>query len=101
MTVNWSVTGLERSTDTDTVFKVIYGLELVVDGDQKYLLTDCEYTVDGENTIPFENLTPEICLGWVRDGLGSEGIAEREAYIDSLYTPYVGQSDTLPTNWPT
>lgn len=101
-TYNWTATGLQRFLDTGRVYRVDFCIELVVDGVQKYLLDNLGFEIDEENTAPsvaFEDLTPEICIGWVKDGLGPEGVAEQEAVIDSLYPPTI--SDTLPTDWPT
>jgi hypothetical protein len=52
--------------------------------------------------IPYNQLTQEMVLGWVKSGLGEQGIANFEAnvqgQIDSMKTPPVSPQNT-PLPW--
>ena len=41
--------------------------------------------VDGDVVIPYSNLTPEICIGWVKDAMGPEAVAALEqSLVDNI-----------------
>lgn len=52
--------------------------------------------------IPYNQLTQEMVLGWVKSGLGEQGVANFEAnvqgQIDSMKTPPVSPQNT-PLPW--
>ena len=52
--------------------------------------------------IPYQDLTPEIVIGWVQNNLGEQGIANYEAnvqgQINSMITPPVSPENT-PLPW--
>lgn len=101
MQVNWSITKLLRYTNTDTVYTVIYGLEVVDSNNQRlYMVDDLQLDLVGEKTVEFEDLTPEICVGWVKAALGPEAVAAEEERITNHATACIGVADTFPTNWP-
>ena len=70
----WVVNTLERETATGKVNVVHYSV----------LATDGTYTsnangtavLNGEITIPYSDLTEEICIGWVQDALAANLPAE-------------------------
>ena len=40
-----------------------------------------EAPAEGDTTIPFEELTQEVVVGWVKDKLGEEQVASTEAAL--------------------
>lgn len=54
------------------------------------------------NFTPYDQLTQEQVIGWVKDGLGPQGVANYEAnvqgQIDSILNPPVSPQDT-PLPW--
>ena len=74
ITITWSINTLDRTTEDGAVDSVHYN----VDG------TDGTYTagaygsvsLTGDVTIPYVDLTEEICIGWVKNALGQRMPAE-------------------------
>lgn len=56
----------------------------------------------GGNFTPYDQLTQEQVIGWVKDGLGPDGVANYEAnvqgQINSILNPPVSPQDT-PLPW--
>jgi hypothetical protein len=101
-TYTWAVTALYTETiGTESDYVVIANYDVIgVDG---------EYTASLSNTarfstesvsefIPYDALTNEIVIGWVKEELGEDGVANLEAsiqgQIDSLITPPVSPVNT-------
>ncbi len=42
-----------------------------------------EFTESTTDFIPYEDLTEELVVGWVKDSLGSELVSETEALVDA------------------
>lgn len=75
----WSVVQLERNKEDDMVYTVHYRADIV----------DCNCNVgsygsiglspaDPKNKIPFEELTEELVIEWVKSTLGKERVDELE-----------------------
>lgn len=83
--INWGIAQMERHTADGVVFTVHY---TVVADDGTY--SSSAYgsigleQPDPDNTIPYNQLTPEIVLGWVKEKLGGdEKVAEIEAALQA------------------
>jgi len=86
MEYNWNTLEVEvyNSLDnvTDIVYKVNYGISTFSEGFGVTLLKEQELDVSSiTDFIPFEDLTNEIVIGWVKSDLGEIGVndAQREA----------------------
>jgi len=80
----------------------MYSLEVVDSNNQRlYVVDNLQMDLDGEKTVEFEDLTPEICVGWVKAALGPEAVAAEEERITNHATVCASSADTFPTNWPT
>lgn len=54
---------------------------------------------DGQqNFIPYNQLTPEIVIGWVQAGLGESGIATYQSQVDMQLAPKV-EPEFTPLPW--
>lgn len=83
--INWGIAQMERHTADGVVFTVHY---TVVADDGTY--SSSAYgsigleQPDPDNIIPYNQLTPEIVLGWVKEKLGGdEKVAEIEAALQA------------------
>ena len=99
----WNVTQLYTETiegNTDYVVIANY-ITTGIDGEYTASLSGTAQfsTADVTTFIPYEDLTEEIVLGWVKESLGENGIISIEAciqgQIDSQITP-----PQVPVNTP-
>lgn len=52
-----------------------------------------------ESFIPYNELTPEIVLGWVKESLGATGISRIESDLLSFLTAKPKETAILPLPW--
>lgn len=92
-----------QTPDPDYVVNVLWTLTGV---DGQYTASIGGNTMFDSNQsgtfIPYQDLTPEIVIGWVQNNLGEQGIANYEAnvqgQINSMITPPVSPENT-PLPW--
>jgi hypothetical protein len=76
MNFTWNVVQMDRLTSDGFVVTVHYTVN-AVDGDYTAsTYGTVGYTQEEGNIIPFDSLTPEIVVGWVKDSLGQETVEE-------------------------
>jgi len=89
---NWAVANLERHTADGVVYTVHY----TVNADDGTYSAGAYGSLgleapEPDNLIPFDQLTEEIVVGWVKDKFGEEKVAEIEqalqAQIDEKHAP--------------
>ena len=83
-TFNWHIANLERETADGVVFTAHYTID-ANDGTYSagaYGSLGLERP-DEEEMIPFSQLTEEICVGWVKEKLTEEKVAEIEAALQA------------------
>jgi hypothetical protein len=76
MNYQWNVVQMDRLTSDGFVVTVHYTVN-AVDGD--YFASTygtVGYTQGEGNIVAFDNLTPEIVIGWVKDSLGQSTVEE-------------------------
>jgi hypothetical protein len=74
MEFNWSVVQMDRKSADGFVTTVHYNVS-AVDGEfTASTYGTVGYTQEEGNIIPFDSLTPEIVIGWVKDSLGQETV---------------------------
>ena len=103
----WTITNLYTETiegKEDYVVTAIYDV-VGTDGTYTASLTSnsAQFSTEDVTTfIPYEDLTEEIVVGWVKESLGENGIISIEAciqgQIDSEITPPVSPTNT-PLPW--
>lgn len=83
METNWKILNLKREVDNGLVIEVTYVMNFKLQGesDRKIGLIKLEGDENDPNFIPFEELTEEIVLDWVKSELGQEE-------IDNIKTQY-------------
>lgn len=87
---SWKIANLERETEDGFVFTAHYTIN-AEDGTYSagaYGSIGLERT---DNLIPFDSLTEEMVIGWVKDKFGDEKVAEIEtalqAQLDEKHAP--------------
>jgi len=79
--ITWGISNLERETEDGFVYNVHY----TVDATDGTSYRSGAYGSLGlerpEEMIPYDSLTPEICIDWVKENLGEEKVAEVEAAL--------------------
>jgi hypothetical protein len=88
MNFTWNVVQMDRLTSDGFVVTVHYTVN-AVDGDYTAsTYGTVGYTQEEGNIIPFDSLTPEIVIGWVKDSLGEDAVEEAlEAQIEAQKNP--------------
>jgi uncharacterized GH25 family protein len=89
MEFNWNINQLNRTTADNFVITVHYSVT-ATDGDYSAnTYGTVGYTQEeGENYIPFEQLTPEIVVGWCQESLGKDTVeASLASQIEALKNP--------------
>jgi len=85
MTTNWTIHQLERKSDDGFVVNV-HWRHSMTDKDESgksyyadtYSIASYTQDPEAESYVPYEDLTEEIVVGWVKTSLGEERIAEIE-----------------------
>jgi hypothetical protein len=95
MEFNWNVVQTDYNTIDKFITTVHYTVN-AVDGDfTASTYGTVGYTQEEGNFIPFNSLTPEIVIGWVKDSLGQETVEEAlAAQIEAQKNPV--QQSGLP-----
>lgn len=102
-TYTWGIANLERHLSDGIVYTVHWTLsaERTV-GDNTY--TAGSYGSLGlaapeGNVIPYEDLTPEIVIGWTQDALGEEKVGEMEAALSTALDQQENPTDASGLPW--
>ena len=54
------------------------------DGDYSSVATgECDYTQSGDTFVPYDQLTQEQVIGWVKESLGADTVTSLEAGLDA------------------
>ena len=86
MTETWNIIDLKRKPDSGLVFEVIYVVVLNLDGFQGSHggIVELDGSFDDPNFIPFNSLTEEIVIDWVKDKIGEDEIIRIQSEISAL-----------------
>jgi len=97
---NWSIADLHRKTADGFVHTVHWRVDA---SNEAY--SEGAYGSIGlerpEELIPFDQLTPEICIGWCKDHFGEEKVAEIEAALAVRISEKQNPTEALgvPSSW--
>jgi len=105
-TYTWAVTALYTETIAEEQDYVVIANYEVVGVDSTYsasLSNIARFNTESVSTfIPYDNLTNDIVIGWIQEGLGVDGVNNLEAciqgQIDSQANPPVSPVST-PLPW--
>jgi hypothetical protein len=99
-TVTWRIANLERETADGLVITVHYTID-ANDGTYSagaYGSLGLERP-DEEEMIPFNQLTEEICVGWVKEKLTEEKVTEIEAALQAQLDEQHSPSKAAGVPW--
>lgn len=88
-TFSWNVANMERQLADGTVFTVHYTVTAERTANNGDVYTAGAYgsigldTSDKENFIPYDQLTEEIVIGWTKEKLGEETVANMQASLSA------------------
>lgn len=87
-TYDWGVANLERHLDNEAVYTVHWTVNAQRTVGEDTLATGAYGSIglddpDPQDFIPYENLTPAIVIGWVKDKLGEEQVESIETALSS------------------
>ena len=90
MEYNWNTLNVEvynsLNENTDVVYKVNYGILTSKNGNGVTLFKEQELDISSiTEFIPFEDLTDDIVIGWVKSYLGDSGVVAVEKEADELF----------------
>ena len=85
MTTTWKIYNLEHETSNGLVIKVTYGYVVENEGflNRKVGLIELTGDPSAPDFVPYEDLTEEIVLNWVKSELGTEAVTEIETSIQN------------------
>ena len=83
-TFSWNVANLERHTADGVVFTVHY----TISADDNVYSSSAYGSIgleapETDSLIPFDDLTEDMVVGWVKDKLGDEKVAEIEVALQT------------------
>jgi len=96
ITYNWNCKTVDVHPQEEGQTNVVYNVHWIVTGvDGDYSATNIGTQIvslsEGGSFIPFEDLTNEIVVGWTKEAMGEEAVANIESgiesQIDNLITP--------------
>ena len=99
-TFSWSIANLERHTADGVVFTVHYTVN-AEDGTYSagaYGSLGLE-APEPDSMIPFDDLTKEIVVGWVKNKFGDEKVAEIEQQLDAEIAEKLNPTHSAGVPW--
>ena len=82
ITKTWEINTLERELADGYVRKVIYRVKGIEDDKEKARATGEVNLEKPETLIPYEDLTAETVVGWVKTKLGTDEVAAIEKSLE-------------------
>jgi hypothetical protein len=82
ITKTWEINTLERELADGYVKKVIYRVKGIDGSEEKARATGEVNLEKPETLIPYEDLTAETVLGWVKTKLGTDQVADIEKSLE-------------------
>ncbi len=85
MAVNWQIFDTKYQADNKLIIKVVYGCTAQLENFIDRTIGELDFTGDPESPdfVPYENLTEEIILGWVKTTLGTEQVTAIETSLQN------------------
>lgn len=80
---SWNIANLERETADGYVYTVHYTVDAKDDTYAAGAYGSIGLERPEDEMIPFAELTPEVVVGWLKDQLGEEKVAEVEAALQA------------------
>ena len=106
-TYSWKIANLERNVADGKVYTVHYTVNALSDTVDPNSESGGFYSAgaygslgfDGEVTTPFADLTEEVVIGWVKEQIGAEKVAEIEAALQAQIDEKVAPTKAAGVPW--
>ena len=106
-TYTWKIANLERNVADGKVNTVHYTVNALSDQVDPNSESGGFFSAgaygslgfDGDVTVPFENLTEEVVVGWVKEQFGAEKVAEIEAALQAQIDEKVAPTKAAGLPW--
>ena len=88
VTTTWSINTLDR-TLSDGIVSTVHFSTAAVDNDDDTFVASSYGTVglaapaEGDDVIPYADLTADTCIGWVKDALGADAVTAIETNLSN------------------
>jgi hypothetical protein len=97
ITYNWNCKTVDVHPKEKEQTNVVYNVHWIVTGvDGDYSATNIGTQIvplsEGDTFIPFEDLTNEIVVGWTKEAMGEEQVAQIEATIAAAIEDQINPS---------
>jgi hypothetical protein len=81
--MSWKVLNMTHKSNDGFVVETISAYEKTDGAGYSRRVFKTEFTESTTDFIPYEDLTEDLVIGWVKDSLGSELVSETEALVDA------------------
>ena len=81
--ITWSISEMQRKEDDGFVIHVWYRVDDVDGGYSSVATGECDYAQTEDAFAPYEDLTEELVVGWVKESLGAENVTALEDNLDA------------------
>ena len=101
METAWSIANLERHAADGIVYTAHWTVS-ATDGDYSaaaYGSIGLEAPAEGDTIIPYEELTPEVVIGWVKEKLGEDQVSSTEAALAAQIAEQLAPTKASGTPW--
>jgi hypothetical protein len=101
----WAIASLERHTSDGIVYTAHWTLSASADAEgsapsaSAYGSIGLEAPTEGDPVIPYDELTEEIVIGWVKDKLGEEQVTSTEEALAAQIAEQLAPSKATGTPW--
>lgn len=98
ITTTWSITNLNSFVSDGKVYSVDY---LVTGSDEQNNTATCSGIVEltGDVEIPYNQLTENIIIDWIKSNLGQNQIDQISAYLENLIIEQVNPTKASGVPW--
>lgn len=105
MTINktWKVDAIDQETEDGLIVVVHWKLDATGQGKPTHLYGTVSLE-RGDSFVPFEQLTEDVVIGWVKDKLGEQHIIDLEEAVENQFNQLNREdkvTTTLPQSFPT
>tara|TARA_Y100001937_G_scaffold110405_1_gene155966 strand:+ start:1388 stop:1693 length:306 start_codon:yes stop_codon:yes gene_type:complete len=98
-TITWKVANLDRTLADGRVSNVHYTVDARSDDEVYSAGAYGSIGLEGDVATPYADLTEEVCVGWVKDALGEEKVAEVAAALGAQLTEQATPTVGSGTPW--
>ena len=99
ITFSWVIPQLQRRLSDGYVFLAEYILNAVDENNRTSFIRDNVELPYPSDFIPYDDLTEEICLGWVQTSLGDEKINQLKAQLAYQLSEEEHPTEALGVPW--